>query len=181
MAAAFTAPCLPAPPQTTLLPPDQPSASRASPKHPPLETLAPPRQGLSGRALPRWPQGVYWAGPLDCLPQRLRGPHPPSDKGSGPPSRQVAAPASLHRQSSLSPLPIALHSDSCIGLRLCASAEEGIGPLTAKSFGPVSGEGSEGRKVRAAALIFDRLTLPRFHVHQTHAAFRLRSKSAGDR
>jgi predicted nucleic acid-binding protein len=25
-----------------------------------------------------------------------------------------------------------------------------------------------------------RLTLPRFHVHQTHAAFRLRSKSAGD-
>lgn len=25
------------------------------------------------------------------------------------------------------------------------------------------------------------LTLPRFHVHQTHAAFRLRSKSAGDR
>jgi hypothetical protein len=26
-----------------------------------------------------------------------------------------------------------------------------------------------------------RLTLPRFHVHQTYAAFRLRSKSAGDR
>jgi hypothetical protein len=25
------------------------------------------------------------------------------------------------------------------------------------------------------------VTLPRFHVHQTHAAFRLRSKSAGDR
>jgi hypothetical protein len=25
------------------------------------------------------------------------------------------------------------------------------------------------------------LTLSRFHVHQTHAAFRLRSKSAGDR
>jgi hypothetical protein len=27
----------------------------------------------------------------------------------------------------------------------------------------------------------DAVTLPRFHVHQTHAAFRLRSKSAGDR
>jgi hypothetical protein len=26
-----------------------------------------------------------------------------------------------------------------------------------------------------------RMTLPRFHVHQTYAAFRLRSKSAGDR
>jgi hypothetical protein len=32
-------------------------------------------------------------------------------------------------------------------------------------------------------LLFERgrLTLPRFHVHQTYAAFRLRSKSAGDR
>jgi CHASE1-domain containing sensor protein len=34
---------------------------------------------------------------------------------------------------------------------------------------------------KPAWLGFDVLTLPRFHVHQTHAAFRLRSKSAGDR
>ena len=33
----------------------------------------------------------------------------------------------------------------------------------------------------AARLLGISLTLPRFHVHQTHAAFRLRSKSAGDR
>jgi hypothetical protein len=33
----------------------------------------------------------------------------------------------------------------------------------------------------AAGAPFEVLTLPRFHVHQTYAAFMLRSKSAGDR
>jgi hypothetical protein len=30
------------------------------------------------------------------------------------------------------------------------------------------------------AILDAEMTVPRFHVHQTHAAFRLRSKSAGD-
>jgi hypothetical protein len=33
----------------------------------------------------------------------------------------------------------------------------------------------------APGVLMAHLTLPRFHVQQTHAAFRLRSKSAGDR
>ena len=32
-----------------------------------------------------------------------------------------------------------------------------------------------------SCLTLDAVTLPRFHVHQTHAAFTLRSKSSGDR
>jgi len=38
-----------------------------------------------------------------------------------------------------------------------------------------------GTDVLSAIRRSSNMTLPRFHVHQTYAAFRLRSKSAGDR
>jgi aryl-alcohol dehydrogenase-like predicted oxidoreductase len=62
---------------------------------------------------------------------------------------------------------------------------------TAEAYGPFTNEELVGEAlapIRDQVIIATKfgfkdgvVTLPPFHVHQTHAAFRLRSKSAGDR
>jgi hypothetical protein len=64
---------------------------------------------------------------------------------------------------------------SVLGLR---SYQSGKPIWSSPLLMPVS---TRSRNISTLVHDFGTLTLPRFRVHQTHAAFRLRSKSAGDR
>jgi hypothetical protein len=93
---------------------------------------------------------------------------PPAMDDSGNPAQNLATAAPI-------PNPGATPQQSMNNMVLAAKAyyaaqvNNGIDPDQAKV-------------TTAQALVkWGALTLPRFHIHQTHAAFRLRSKSAGDR
>jgi hypothetical protein len=93
--------------------------------------------------------------------------------------------------------PLALHLPVLVRTPLCACYEQRIDSTHRSHSNTLSKTAAAGslnpqarnahllstshRTARLQIPIAQRLTLPRFHVHQTHAAFRLRSKSAGDR